>query len=133
VRADRQLISTTLGAVRSLDAVAGWNGQVFDDLAAARQLYVDGARLSGDEATTRDDLVAAKLHGRLSAIFPERLVAVRDGYRSVADAHRETRSKHEALVMAAPFNGCHRVPDLQARILSLSRCLEMTAWRPHLR
>jgi hypothetical protein len=73
-------------ALRSLTAVAEWNAQVFTKLAATRQLYIDGARLTGAEVSNRADLVAAKLHGGLVAVTPDRLVAVRDAYRCVAEA-----------------------------------------------
>jgi hypothetical protein len=100
VVADRRLITTTLGAVRSMEAIGGWNARVFDDLPATRRLYLDGPHLTGDEVTNRDDLVAAKLRGGLATLTPERLLAVRDAYRLVA--HRATGSEHDAGILAAP-------------------------------
>jgi hypothetical protein len=85
---DRQPADTTLGALRSLTAVAEWNAQVFTTLAETRQLHIDSARLTGDDVSNRADLVAAKLHGSLVPVTPDRLVAVRDAYRSVADAQQ---------------------------------------------
>jgi hypothetical protein len=82
VAGDRQLITTMLEALRSLNAMAGWNAQVFNDLAASRQIYIDGPKLTGDEATNDNQLVAAKLHAGLVPLPPDRLVAVRDAYRS---------------------------------------------------
>jgi len=102
VVADRRLITTTLGAVRSMEPIGGWNAQVFDDLAATRQLYLDGPHLTGDEVTNRDDLVAAKLRGGLATLTPERLPAVREAYRLVADVPRATGSEHDACILAAP-------------------------------
>jgi hypothetical protein len=76
VTVDRQLATTTLGALRFLTAVAGWNAQVLDHLAAARRLHIKGARLTGDEVTNRDDLVAA-LSASLVPVPPYRLLAGR--------------------------------------------------------
>jgi hypothetical protein len=98
---DRQLAATILGAPRSLTAVAGWNAQVIDQLAATRQLHLDGARLTGDEVTNRDDLVAAKLSASLVAVPPDRLLAVRDAYRAVADA-QQAESAAIDTIRAAP-------------------------------
>jgi len=111
--ADRQLIRITLGAVGALHAIAGWNVQVFDNLAATRQLHVDGPRLTGDEVTRNDDVVAAKLHGGLAPLPSGRLVAVRDAYRVVADAHPATPSQYEPIPVARPSTtplsrGTHR-------------------------
>jgi hypothetical protein len=68
--------------------VAGWNAQVLDHLAATRQLHIDGTRLTGDEVTNHADLLAAKLSASLVPVPPDRLLAVRDAYRSVADAQQ---------------------------------------------
>jgi hypothetical protein len=92
-----QLATTTLGAMRSLTAVAGWNAQVLDHLAATRPLHIDGARLTGDEVSDRADLVAAKLHARLVPVLPDRLVAVRVAYRSVVDAQQPLSATGDVL------------------------------------
>jgi len=100
--ADRQLTVITLGALGALNAIAGWNAQVFNNLAATRQLHVDGPRLTGGEVTRNDDIVAAKLHGGLAPLPPGRLVAARNAYRAVADAHPVTPSQHDTIPMARP-------------------------------
>jgi hypothetical protein len=105
---DRQLAATALGALRSLTAVAGWNAQVFTTLAATRQLHIDGARLTGYEVSNRADLVAAKLLGGLAPVTPDRLVAVRDGYRSVADAQKMVSTTGDTL-RAAPAPAATRL------------------------
>jgi hypothetical protein len=97
VKVDRQLAATALGALRSRTAVAGWNAQVRNHLAATRQLHIDGARLTGEEVTNRDDLVAAKLSASLVPVPPDRLLAVHDAYRSVADAQLATGALGDAI------------------------------------
>jgi hypothetical protein len=97
VAPDRQLVTTTLGALRSLSPVAGWNARVLDHLVATRQLHIEGSRLTGDEVTNRADLVAAKLSASLVPAPPDRLLTVRDAYRSVQDTQQPLSATGEAL------------------------------------
>jgi hypothetical protein len=77
---DRHTATVVLGAIRTLPEIAGWNAHTFSDLVATRQVYAAGIRLTGDEVTDHDDLVAAKLGDGLARIPTRRLLAVRDSY-----------------------------------------------------